>query len=178
MEAIRLASGIRRDVHLKREAKLASPARATGLKLADFAFLQRQLAGVTRFYLVLPPAEAQNAFTGGGARNFAHSSSSRRSPSTARSTRRRSWVWTAWTFVNCMSPTRRSNGTTASPCKCFRGPNSRAAELVRSRARNSGSAIYTLLERLRCERPRRRPQSRTPLPMAQVGASPVTCMSG
>jgi hypothetical protein len=70
-EAVRLAKGIRTDVHLTRTEKLTSPARAAGLSPADFAFIRRRLSGVKRFYLILPKEERQNAFVAGGSRNFA-----------------------------------------------------------------------------------------------------------
>jgi hypothetical protein len=70
LEAIRLVKGIHRDSDLTTRDKLSSPARAGGLDLTDFLFLQRHLAGVKRFYLVLPEGERQNPFLGGAARNF------------------------------------------------------------------------------------------------------------
>jgi hypothetical protein len=68
IEAIRLVNGIDRDAHLTTREKLASPAPGD---LTDYLFLQRHLAGVEQFYLVLPKRERKNPFIGGGTRNFA-----------------------------------------------------------------------------------------------------------
>jgi hypothetical protein len=67
IEAVRLVNGIDRDANLTTRDKLASPAPGD---LTDYLFLQRHLAGVKRFYLVLPKRERKNPFIGGGTRNF------------------------------------------------------------------------------------------------------------
>jgi hypothetical protein len=69
VEAIELVRGIHRDSSLTEREKLAPP--PPDGDLTDFLFLRRRLAGVRRFYLVLPEWERKNPFVGGAARNFA-----------------------------------------------------------------------------------------------------------
>jgi hypothetical protein len=68
VEASKLINGIRHDANLTARDKVAPP--APGGDLTDFLFLRRHLAGVKRFYLVLPEWERKNPFVGGAARNF------------------------------------------------------------------------------------------------------------